>query len=648
MKSSGPVFTKQNPFPPASTVRTREHYHPSVKQSLSKKEKNITLSPTRSCQKSSAQLHSLSEESRQPYKKYDRHFSAADGQPVFKEIWPSTDCESSPEMEKNKKSTRSETLTVSPGVQEDSVLAKYIDRFRHGQPQSREERLQMASASGEKQLPFWWISHSAASSSIFTNRTDKDDHDYSSAGRRRHDRSFTSEFDDPEILHLQERADSLLLKSERSPSDGSVPVSSEGLGSSDFSSSVSVDETVRQPLIPSLIKPTAAKDSSESVRAVSFQKSFIPNLSPPTRPEEDILFQWRLRRKMEQARERPQSLQRSSFHGSTLTWQNPSLTHPSAHEQPYKRQHSSQLAQFSQRDARPHITAPHPETTEAHRLYPPDPSPQPFPACVVPSSSVSQPQAINHVPAHMHLLCDVLPCPIQPPDDATKQRISQRSDETQTKPLHKKKQVPENSLNIISGMLDEHLSTSPHASYGAVEGQGCSHQKVPERNKKKKAETKELEKKTALSARQHRKSASLPKKVASWKEQHRQEGNRELPSKSCTTDHEPPPSPVHTTLGQVVSEVLFPVVDSPPAQTSPASSPLPPPRTVSSRSQAQKSQDSVQVISLLLQEAEDSDEKEFEDDPLLQVLRQQRKWVKDQLSEVDAVLNGLLEDRRLT
>jgi len=94
----------------------------------------------------------------------------------------------------------------------------------------------------------------------------------------------------------------------------------------------------------------------------------------------------------------------------------------------------------------------------------------------------------------MHLLCDVLPCPIQPPDDAAKQRISQRSDETQTKPLHKKKQVPENSLNIISGVPDEHLSTSPHVSYGAVEGQGCSHQKVPERNKKRRKRKKQEEK----------------------------------------------------------------------------------------------------------------------------------------------------------
>lgn len=30
----------------------------------------------------------------------------------------------------------------------------------------------------------------------------------------------------------------------------------------------------------------------------------------------------------------------------------------------------------------------------------------------------------------------------------------------------------------------------------------------------------------------------------------------------------------------------------------------------------------------------DSDEKEFEDDPLLQVLRKQRKWVKEQIDQV--------------
>lgn len=41
--------------------------------------------------------------------------------------------------------------------------------------------------------------------------------------------------------------------------DGPIPVSSEGLGCSDISSPVSVEEPVRQPLIPSLVNSTTGK-----------------------------------------------------------------------------------------------------------------------------------------------------------------------------------------------------------------------------------------------------------------------------------------------------------------------------------------------------------------------------------------------------
>lgn len=76
-----------------------------------------------------------------------------------------------------------------------------------------------------------------------------------------------------------------------------------------------------------------AKASSDSVQVESCQRSsFIPSLVPHTRPEEDILFQWRLRRKIEQAREWPQSLQHSSLHGPTFSWQAP----PSASGRAYK------------------------------------------------------------------------------------------------------------------------------------------------------------------------------------------------------------------------------------------------------------------------------------------------------------------------
>ncbi|XP_073342318.1 proline and serine-rich protein 3 isoform X2 [Pagrus major] len=697
MKSSGPVFTRQNPFQPASRVG-KAHYHPSRSQSLSKKEKKTNLSPVRSKQRSSPQLHTLSPESKQPSEKSHRHLTATDEEPVFVESWPSTECGSSPaststssDMEVPKPSARVGKSTVSsePGVQQDSVLAKYIERFRHGRPQSREERLQFDSASGEKELPFWWTSPSSLPpTSTPTKTTDKDviqpledDHGralFSAAGQRQRDRSLSpgrgslsilsdtsqGEFDDTEILQLQERANRLLLRDAYTLSDGHV--SSEGLGCSDFSSPVSVDEPLRRPLIPSMIKSTTAKAWSDSVHAPSYQKSsVIPSLVPPARPEEDILFQWRLRRKIEQAREWPQSLQHSSLHGPAFSWQASSLSHPSASGQPYK---STQPPEFSHKATHPHIASPQPETNKAHASRPPASGPHPLPAFVVSGSSVSQPQAISHVPAHMHFLCDVLPCPIQSSHASRQPNISQSIDESHGKVVRKKTQAPRDSVGTFTDEpVCEHIPSAPPASFGAVEGEGPSHNKTSER----KAQKRESERKTALPSRKQNKSRytadrehadvpgstnktstrhKIPKKVMPGPEQ-QQQNRSQVFSKRYTDDYAPPTSPVHSALGQVVSEVLFPTADSSPAQRSHVSS-VTPTRVASAAPRSSvppcDAQNSVEVISQLLQEAEDSDGKEFEDDPLLQVLRKQRTWVKEQISEVDSMLNDLQDEQQVT
>ncbi|KAI3360930.1 hypothetical protein L3Q82_013131, partial [Scortum barcoo] len=649
------------------------------------------LSPIRSDQRSSPHLHAPSPESEQ-LERPDRCIAAADGEPVFAESWPSTDCGSLPastttlsDMETPKQSARAGKSTVPSelGVQQDSVLAKYIDRFRHGRPQSREERQQMASAVREKELPFWWMSPSSSPpTSTPTKITDKDVTQpmkddrgpaiFSPAGLRQHDRSISpcrrslsilsdtsqGESEDTEILHLQERAGRLLLREECILSDGSIHVSSEGLGGSDFSSPVSVDEPTRRPLIPSLLTPTNVKASLDSAPAASsHMSSAIPSLVPPTRPEEDILFQWRLRRKIEQAREWPQSLQHSSLRGHTFSWQAPSLSHASASAQTYKQ--SNQPPEFSQTATHQHITVPQPETKEAHTSCPPASGPPPLPAFVVSGSSVSQPQAIAHVPAHMHLLCDVLPCPIRSPHANMQQNISQSVDESQTRVVQKKAQVPRNSINTFTDEpVCEHMPSSLPSQ--APEGEGPSHHKRSDRDKKERAHTKESEKtgkKTAASSRKQKKSTRcavdrghsdgsdstnrssshqrVPKKVIPQAEQQQQQQERSQGfSSEGHSDHAPPPSPIHSALGQVVSEVLFPTADASPAQRTPLSS-LSPLRTASAPPQSSvppgSEVNSMEVISQLLQEAEDSDEKEFEDDPLLQVLRKQRKWVKEQI-----------------
>lgn len=76
---------------------------------------------------------------------------------------------------------------------------------------------------------------------------------------------------------------------------------------------------------------------SESVQAMSSRKLvFTPSLVSVQHPEEDILFKWRLRRKIEQAGECAQPLKHSSLHGSTFTTQAHCFSHPSGRGQAYK------------------------------------------------------------------------------------------------------------------------------------------------------------------------------------------------------------------------------------------------------------------------------------------------------------------------
>lgn len=79
----------------------------------------------------------------------------------------------------------------------------------------------------------------------------------------------------------------------------------------------------------------AALGNSGVAKPTSFPKSIVAHsLVTPLLPEEDILFQWRLRRKIEQARECPQPLQQ--LHGPTFSWQAPNFCNPSDSRGAYK------------------------------------------------------------------------------------------------------------------------------------------------------------------------------------------------------------------------------------------------------------------------------------------------------------------------
>lgn len=292
------------------------------------------------------------------------------------------------------------------------------------------------------------------------------------------------------------------------------------------------------------------------------------------------------------------------------------------------------------------------------------------------SPTISKLQPDAPVRPHMHLLCDILPCTAQPHSPPpSHQRSPKRSgvsgaDRTVRQP---KAQFSSTDTSTEEPTSKHESSPPPPALSETTEEEWAVQQRRTERTKKETLQKERSEKRTGPSCRKKKSArchvgdrdhAERPS-YADWSvSQHHTRGKdrvipwREEPSRDwgqqergpgvvregCPGDRAPPPSPIHSALGQVVSEVLFLTTDSPDPPRTPVSSDSPrymPPQSPAPPPSAQQPRE---VVAQLLQEAEDSDEQEFKDDPLLKVLRQQRKWVKEQIGEVDSLLDEFEEE----
>ncbi|XP_041373077.1 uncharacterized protein LOC121386291 [Gigantopelta aegis] len=442
---------RDNPF--AEEPNAKAFYYPSRHRKLNRKEEKVVLSPNKS--QTESELNSVDQLFlRGTNILLDETADVRESQGLD-ESWPSTERPSScgflddhfvssrPDLAEEsflhedklrplnplRKQEQLRTDLSSSTYVGKSVLQRYIDRFRHGTPMSREDRRQHERSELKE---FWWLSSSPPTpSDASTPRDDVNGRTKKFTGFSKDEdkkierRMLMNDFEDETTAEVQEKADRLLELSECSLGSSGPAISTEGLGSSTSSDVYSVrDYHSRLPVtsgdLPSTRYrlPDSRKGMPATESANKARKSIKPVIpSRTTGPEEDILYRWRLQRKLELAR---QGL-------------------PTLYVAKERKDEDSKLKEFRQRLSKsllPSAEAPHPgkvtftprpeshgrtsqqvevqtQTSESTNLADSHCYDQPAlvsrPVVASPATSRGKPHAVT-VDPHLHFMCDLLPC----------------------------------------------------------------------------------------------------------------------------------------------------------------------------------------------------------------------------------------------
>nr|XP_032820553.1 uncharacterized protein LOC116948198 isoform X3 [Petromyzon marinus] len=323
------------------------HYHPSPGKTLTQRARHTSLSPVRLQSLSpKAGFNASGSQAQKPGARQDKRQNerveaqvavrTANSQPdpdssdPFDESWPSTEQSSARTPEAGEREAGQEPV---PPTRE-PVIARFVERFRHGRPTSRAER-EAAERAGRGS--FWWLQDPATKATARAVdhldsgrsqlRSPRRSSSERSLGQRSSGKSGPSpacsslegmrqcnnsdtEGDgdlsvnglmDADTRSLQERASQLLERSESTLSSRAGAVSSAGLGSA-RSSERNFTEPARPPwghlelLLPGSTTPLVSSQPTLTT-------PLPPGAGRGTTPADDILYQWRLRRRMEEARE---------------------------------------------------------------------------------------------------------------------------------------------------------------------------------------------------------------------------------------------------------------------------------------------------------------------------------------------------------
>ncbi|OCT71115.1 hypothetical protein XELAEV_18038024mg [Xenopus laevis] len=616
MSSSEPVFSNQgNPFP--SPVRDRTHYRPSKTKALTEDQKQTVLSPSR--------LYSLPPNLSDSLSPPDLSFLGgtqrlvsgvpeSDSSGPFDESWPSTEGSSSKTPERDEKQSDTDLRVNQTGLvpfstepsSQDSIIARYLERFRSGRPTSRLER----SPPSVGMKDFWWLQTSPDSPDVVRNHSVTGAMVSSRFSLHNLEMSpphqdvslnYSKLYSDQvDIMSLQEKAGKLILRSESSLSSVGA-VSSEGIGSSPSSniSSTGSDQSGASVSVP--IQPVIGLSTERHIPALA--PAAVGRFSALA-SEHDILYQWRLARKMEQAREgtlAPPAQKRTYSPPVRIPKQVPPTM--------------DSIISEHFRESQKVTTAPSVAIPDEQDCVPS--------SCLdnIPIASPSLSIQTCTVPPHLHLQCDILPSVHSHPSLSciTNTQVKERV-------------KPGDSLHLPQGSYDLAKHHQKHFPTREPKKMPRPQPNHPDLKVAEQQESKQVQRKKEKQKQTETKLGLAKRKVTKIAEQ------------------VPLVPSVHRAVGEVISERLFSPSPQPTAannqeKEAPPSSPLPekqapPPSPPSNQLQP------LEIAAQLLEDAEDSDGTEFEDDPLLRVLREQREALRRRLQAVDERLSELEVENR--
>ncbi|XP_074794563.1 proline and serine-rich protein 3 [Natator depressus] len=529
----------------------------------------------------------------------------------FLESWPSTEC-SSPSTPEKTPDLRQLLDPLASARDGESIIAKCIERFRHGQPSSRSQRQVPPIPTARE---FWWLEPAPPSDSSTPKGGAKPDcaklEEARPPLRPMGVPSDTSllESPDPDTRSLQERAARLLLRSESSLSS-TIPVSSEGLCSTAPSSIPDSDQALPSPPHLSLLEP-----SPGPLPPACWPPAHIPQSSSSTRPEDDILFQWRLRRKMEQASQAGRSLPMLGWK-SQLAWgpktgDRACMTRPGLGLLPgVAAWKSGDGTAFPAPAAQPEVRSGlewAPGSSVIHQGMG-HPLEVPF---------LSAEPAVRQNPIAVHVLGQLASVATpsstpQPEGDGggAAERWSSRDARRAAGPAER---AASRDAQRAAGPAERAASRDARRGMWAV---GVAQNILKETQQPSKPQPSQG------------RAALEPEATPSWRSRKGE-------------------SSIHSALGQVISEKLF----SPPASPHPTRGHQSGQGAVSPSEQGAAGElpapgsqhpQLLQLAAQLLEEAEESDGTEFEEDPLLEVLRGQREDLRSQLRAVDIAVCRLM------